>query len=736
MVSINSGSIKNVNGICLDVLTLPKDEIKDKTGFEVSKIKKINNILLRGIFVNESIEYLKKFSIYNILDLGKAAEMMLAKEMLTKHFYLLSQKYTSCKNSNDLIESCFKTKQSKQKSKRIINYIEDSEFSSRYGFEIIEDLNCSSKTIDNLIKHNIIEVCIFDSFSHSQNFLENVVENNKTESLKGIDGNQSSVALNDEQKNAYKVISKNINSYKCSFIFGVTGSGKTEVYLKIIKDILTQDCDSQVLVMLPEITMASVILDNFEKRLDTKVLLWHSSVSNKDRLSAINFITNSKARVIVGVRSAIMLPYKNLKMIIVDEEHDQSYKQDEAPTYNARDMAVLRAKCGNFPVILISATPSVETYLNCVNKKYEIVRLRNRFLGASLPNVDILDVKDENLLKGKIIANKTVESINRVIQNNMQVMIFLNRRGYSRMLGCKNCKYVYECPNCDNKLTYHKTNNTLKCHYCSFFIKKPDTCEGCNKKMEVVYLGSVGLERVKEEVESRISGASIEMISSDNVKNPAVFKGIIDRISRNEVNIILATQIATKGFNFKNLELVVALEVDIDNVHSNLRIFERTYQILTQVAGRAGRFSKEGRVIIQTRNPNNPIIHAITSNIEDHFYKEELLRRKSGNLPPYSKQIAIICSSDDESHSQESIMLIFKSIRDLVDSSEAYKGVKVFGPIENIVRKLKRKYRYHILLQSNKMNTIASIVRKAVLPISQKIRNSNVKIDVNPQSVI
>jgi primosomal protein N' (replication factor Y) len=405
-------------------------------------------------------------------------------------------------------------------------------------------------------------------------------------------------------------------------------------------------------------------------------------------------------------------------------------------------MAILLGKICDFPVLLCSATPSVETYYNAVRGKYLMVKLKSRFGKGVMPQIDLIDINKENIPKGGNISQVMRDKILATIMAKKQVLVFINRRGYYRMMSCRECGYVYDCENCDNKLVYHKKDHLLKCHYCGYCLKPQDICKKCSKPTELITRGRAGIERITEELQE-ITGnkVKIAVISSDSIGNSDEAKKTLGDVTEGNVDIIVGTQIVAKGHNFPHLALVAALDVDISAISGDLRIFEKTYQLLVQVAGRAGRFDDGGRVIIQTYEPSHPVLQAMLSGIEDHFYKEELLRRKKANLPPFSRQISIIISASEPQEAYDLSKTLHQIIEEQKKLNHANASVLILGPVESILHYLKRQYRYRITLQSANNAAMREIIENALTIVNnssiyKKAKNSSIKIDVDPISVL
>jgi len=620
--------------------------------------------------------------------------------------------------------------------------------------------------------------------------------------------------LNPEQQEARDKIISNLNEYSVTLLDGETGSGKTEVYLSVIaqliknipafntqldecynirviftkKDVIpvprhwdpenlisnqytkhlydkdwipvsstgmtssttkttckcsntkrlhtgmtTEGGNAQVLILLPEIVLTSQLVNRVRSQTSGNIAEWHSGLTPKARRNNWLSIANGSAQIIIGARSALFLPYKNLKLIIVDEEHDSSFKQEQGIIYNARDMAIILAKLENIPIILSSATPLLETIYHVKKGNYNHVKLTKRFGGAELPQIKVVNNK-------QWISNELFEGIKQTIEKKQQVMLFLNRRGYAQLAVCKKCGYKISCSNCTVWLTYHKKKNVLLCHHCSYQSKLPEKCSNCQSEQSLLLYG-VGIERLVEEIVKLIPNAKTAIISSDQKS----LGNVIDLVLKEEVNIIIGTQVIAKGHNFPKLTLVGVINADLGLENSDLRAAEKTYQLLHQVAGRSGRFNEKGTVIVQTNNPESLIIKALQQQKRDLFYEVELESRRKAKMPPFSRLIALIVCGKDQFATQKAASEITSFLHDqcsaTIPSALSFqcvtrkKELEIFGPSPAAINFLNNKYRYRVLLKIHNKHSL-SIKKKLKYWIKNYNLNSNiaVTIDVDPVS--
>ena len=518
--------------------------------------------------------------------------------------------------------------------------------------------------------------------------------------------------LSPEQKNAVDVLSKKLGAgFSVSLLDGITGSGKTEVYFNVINEALKKP-EAQVLIMLPEISLTGQFLSKFKDRFGILPVLWHSSVTKAQRRDNWKAIISGDARVIVGTRSSLFLPYKNLSLIVLDEEHDGSYKQEEGVIYQGRDMAVLKSMVDKIPIILASATPSIETINNVNLGKYSVVKLTSRFGSAVMPDVELIDMRQNQPAKeswGKAwLSSVLVKQIEEKLSAKEQVMLYINRRGYAPLVLCGKCGHRIQCPNCNVYLTAHNKDDTrCCCHHCGYSMRLPKVCPKCQAEDSWTLCGP-GIERIEEEVKNRFPTASVETISSDIITSQTRLNEIISKIAKSEVDIIIGTQILVKGHHFPNLTLVGVVDGDMSFSSSDLRANENTFQLLTQVSGRAGRDVKKGNVVIQTYNPENSVMQAIKNNDREAFVKQELIDRQNAMMPPFSKLGALILSSKNKLVLENVCAKLRQKMPVGLDN------IQVYGPIDSPLSYLKNNYRKRFLLVVDRKIKIQDILKRWV----------------------
>lgn len=539
------------------------------------------------------------------------------------------------------------------------------------------------------------------------------------------------IILSPKQAEAAKLISDKIGKgYQTTLLKGLTGSGKTEVYFEALKTALKQSKEAQVLVMLPEIMLTGQCLERFKRKFEVTPAVWHSGLTPRQRRETWKGVNDGRVRVLVGARSALFLPYKNLQLIIVDEEHDQSYKQEEGPTYQARDMAVLRASIEKIPIILATATPSVETYANVKSGKYSLVQLPERYKGAKLPKINLIDMREDNpeKIEGERawISNTLANKVSEALQNNRQAMLFLNRRGYAPLMLCGKCGHRICCPNCSSWLVWHKKENRLMCHYCNYNVLTPTECKECKAENSLIACGP-GAERIFAEAKARWNDANIVLVTSDTLTSPALMSELIEDICAKKIDILVGTQILTKGHHFPSLTVVGVIDADLSLASDDMRAGERTYQLLSQVAGRAGREELEGEVFMQTYMPENEVLQAIAARDEEAFFAEETEARKLLLLPPFGKTASIIVSGKKEADT----LAIAKQIVKVAPPPDFQ--VRVLGPAPAGMARINRQYRFRIFAKSPK-NINLSLILKEWLTKIKLPSNIRVQVDIEPYS--
>ena len=526
--------------------------------------------------------------------------------------------------------------------------------------------------------------------------------------------------LNAEQKKSLIFMKSIGNNYNVTVLEGVAGSGKTLVYFERVKDLINKGF--QALILLPEIALTNQFSRRFQEFFGAEPAIWHSGTTKKNKSIIWKGITEGKIKIVIGARSSLFLPFKNLGIIVVDEEHDVSYKQDEGVSYNARDMAITRASLENIPINLVTSIPSIETYNNIVNKKYHITKLEKRYREASLPNIEIINLHSEVLNKGSWIANKTISKVDQYLDKGDQVLFFLNRRGYAPFVICKKCGYKFECPNCAVNLNFHKKFNKLLCHYCGHKSSLSRVCKD-NKKCDLLFCGP-GVERIFSELEKIYPNKKIAIFSSDTLKKNKITNTLLKKVEKNKIDILVGTQLLSKGFHFPKLNCIVVVDSDFSSHGYDLRSAEKNIQLYHQLAGRAGRESNTSTIYFQTYTPDDEVLLNISKNDPHAFLQKELLLRKEKKLPPFYRLISLIISGKNE-------RLIMKFAISVKSKLPKINEVNVLGPVLAPITKLKKKYRCRILIRYPKNLFIQKYLSKSLNKI--KIASGiKLEVDVDP----
>ncbi|HJM78210.1 MAG TPA: primosomal protein N' [Candidatus Pelagibacter bacterium] len=527
--------------------------------------------------------------------------------------------------------------------------------------------------------------------------------------------------LSTEQKKILKEVLINSKDFRVHLLQGTTGSGKTIVYFGAIEDKLNQGF--QALILLPEIGLTNEFEKKFKEYFGFNAAVWHSGITQKRKKIIWSGLSEGKIKVVIGARSSLFLPFKKLGVIIVDEEHDQSYKQDEGVNYNARDMAIARASFENIPINLVTAVPSIETYANIKSNKYSFSRLINRYKKANLPSHQIINLKKNKLSKQSWISSDTVDKVKEHLKLGNQILFFINRRGFAPYVLCKNCLKVFSCPNCSINLVYHKNKKNLLCHYCGFKSLLNRKCE--KKKLCEFIFSGLGVERVLDEAKLLFPNEKISIFSSDTM-NRASSKKTLEKILKGEINILIGTQIISKGFHFPNLNCIVILDIDLTSQGHDLRSAEKNLQLYHQLSGRAGRTGKPATVYFQTYDLKSEVINQMTNEDPFIFLNRELELRKKNNLPPFERFISLILTSSNEKKLEKESLNLKKYLSKLINE-------KVLGPVESPIYKIKKKYRQRILIRAKKNSKIQKSLRvlldKYKLPLEIKLT-----VDVDPIS--
>ena len=605
-----------------------------------------------------------------------------------------------------------------EKQKKAINFILKNE-----GLtipEIIEFANVSRETINSLERKGLIKI-------------ENKkVERNPLFSKKTVENKR--LKLTEEQQIAYGEIEKTIQNKKFEefLIYGVTGSGKTEIYMQIIEKVL--ETNNSAILLVPEISLTPQMLDRFIGRFGKeKLAVLHSKLSVGERHDEWIKIKEGKAKIIIGARSAIFAPAKNLGIIIIDEEHDSSYKSESSPRYNAKELAEKICIENNIPLVLGSATPDIKTFYRAKKNEIKLLKLTKRANNSSLPSVEIVDLKKELATGNKsMLSFSLYEAMKQNIQEKKQTILFLNRRGYSTFIMCRECGYTMKCPNCNISLTYHSFQNKLKCHYCGHEENPVKICPSCGSD-KIRYFGT-GTQKLEEEIKKIFPEASTIRMDVDTVTKKNSHEEILNRFKNENIDILIGTQMVVKGHHFPKVTLVGVIAADSSLNIDDFRANERTFQILTQVAGRAGRENYPGKVIIQTYNPDNFAIEFSKEQNYDLFYKTEIELRKQLKYPPFCDIIVIGFSGESQKEISDASNFTYNMLKNVL---EKY-GINTFMPMPAPIDKIKNKYRWRIIAKGNVTEEVTIIINKCMQKLYESGigKKTNIAVDVNPTNMI
>ena len=517
--------------------------------------------------------------------------------------------------------------------------------------------------------------------------------------------------------------------FSVALVEGVTGAGKTEVYFEAIAEAIERG--RQVLVLVPEISLTSQFLDRFEARFGARPAEWHSGITPRMRERTWRGVANGEVRAVAGARSALFLPFPDLGLIVVDEEHDPAYKQEDGVIYSARDMAVVRGMIGKFPVMLSSATPSIESRANAERGRYLHVTLPDRF-GGSLPDIKAVDMRADGPERGRFMSPVLVEAVRETIAGGEQALLFLNRRGYAPLTLCRRCGFRFECPNCSAWLVDHRFRRELCCHHCGHSIRRPDVCPNCDAEDSLVPCGP-GIERIAEEAAELFPDIRILMLSSDLVGSIGELRMRFAMVERGEVDLIIGTQLVAKGHNFPHLALVGVLDADVGLATADPRAAERTFQLLQQVTGRAGRQREGGRGLIQTFDPDHPVMQAIVSGDREAFYAREMEQRERQGLPPFGRLAAIVVSAKNQQEASGYARALARAVPGPVSGAD---GVRVLGPAEAPLAVVRGRHRFRFLIKAARGFELQAWLRQWLAAAPRPRGSIRISVDIDPVSFL
>ena len=667
---------------------------------DVTNLKEIIKIINEKVCLTDELlklgYFMKKVTLCSLISAYQAMFPSGLKIKSSSNNYQLYDEYIIL-NENVDINSFINNNKRKKKQIEIIEYLKKNN-------DVLKN-KLNGEPLRNLIEDNIVLVV-------------------KKEKSRTININPASSIihkLNEEQNNAYKKIKSSLNQKKVFLLNGVTGSGKTEVYLHLIKDVLNSG--KSAIFLVPEISLTAQMIKYIHDWFNDDVAVFHSSLNDGEKFDEYMKIVEGKVHVVVGTRSAIFVPLTNLGIIIIDEEHSDNYKQDNNPRYNAIDMAKFRAEYNNIPLILGSATPSLETMARAKKGVYELLEMKKRVNNFKLPNVLIVDMSEEMKKRNTIFSDLLIDKINERLEKKEQIILLLNRRGYSTIVTCQNCGYTYKCPHCDIALTYHKSSNNMRCHYCGYTLFKEELCANCHEDGLKEF--GLGTEKLEQELNKIFNNARIVRMDTDTTSKKGMHEKIISEFKDYKYDILVGTQMISKGLNFPKVSLVGVLNADSSLNIPDFRSGERTFELLTQVSGRAGRFLDNGEVVIQTFNPDNYVFKCIKNNNYDAYYDYEMDIRKTLKYPPYYYLLSIkIASKSYEDASRESKNVINYLKKNLVNEI-------ILGPTPASMFKVNNIYRFQIIIKYRNFDNISSFLNN-LSDLYKTNKSVNLEIDNNP----
>ena len=646
-----------------------------------------------------------------------------SEEVLTEELIELG-KYMSKKTLSSLI-SCYQTmlpKALKASFKTNINKKYET-YVKLIDENYVPKTSAQAKIIEKLSTTNLKKDLVDISLSAYKTLLKNnIIVEDKKEVYRlddAIDSNYKKVILNKEQQNVVDTVLTNKDKFTPYLLHGVTGSGKTEVYMNIIDNIIKE---KEVIVLVPEISLTPQFVSIFKSRFGSTVAIMHSGLSDGERYDEYRKIKEGKVKIVIGARSAIFSPFKNLGLIIIDEEHTDTYKQDNNPKYDAIDIALKRAKYNNIPLLLGSATPSIESYTRSHLGVYKLLELKNR-INKNMPRVELVDMKNEIRKGNKIFSKKLIEAIKDRLEQDEQIIILLNRRGYATTVMCQDCGYIMKCPNCDIPLTYHKKYNKMNCHYCDYNTYKILKCPNCNSK-NISSFG-LGTEKLEEEIK-KLFHVEVLRMDIDTTSKKNSHAKILEDFRKKKANILVGTQMIAKGLDFEDVTLVGVINGDATLNIPDYRSGERTFDLLNQVAGRSGRGQKQGQVIIQGFNLDHYSIRYAKVHDYKSFYNEEMNLRKKLNYPPYVALTLIKIVSNDYEYALKEA----KKIKSFLDRN----NIKALGPSSSNMLKVNNKYYIQIILKYKKLESVYKYLQE-IKDIYKSNKKVNIDIDINPKRI-
>jgi len=685
-----------------------KSKIDDDVLFDYFK-KNNDKITRKQLETDLSSKYIPK--IFKLIKSGYVVQQTEMKNNVTDK----TQKILSVENEETASEYLL-THMSNKKHRDVIEFLLENGVST--AKETVYMTGCGDSAIKTLIKNGIIQSAEEKIY---RNPLEQYVE----------DKNPQKIELNDEQQKAFNEISEKLNTGSTHLLHGVTGSGKTHVYMSLVDKVLSQG--KQALILIPEISLTFQIVEKFYARYGKNLAVLHSVLSVGERFDEYNRIKTGDANVVVGTRSAVFAPMENIGIIIIDEEQEYTYKSEMTPKYHARDIAAFKVARSKSLLILASATPSFESFYRAKSGNIGYSEIKKRFNQQKLPNVIITDLHKEMMMGNKsIISNDFALELNKNLRNDEQTIIFLNRRGYNSVVTCTDCKNVIKCPNCGIALSYHSANNRLLCHYCSYTISAGHQCPDCGG--EVFRYSGAGTQKIEEELKKLFPGTKILRMDGDTVNGKYTRDKFLTAFKNNEYNILLGTQMIAKGLDFPNVTLVGVLQADMSLYASDFKSYERTFSLITQVIGRAGRSDKSGRAVVQTYSPNHRILNFAFAQDYHGFYEDEIALRKTLIYPPFCDICQVTLLNDSEKKSFDSADKFIDLIKNYVETDFCGIPVKIIKPKATSIPKIGGRFRVRILIKCKDTQKFRKMLHLSMHSFNSDKEHKDVYIsaDINP----
>lgn len=693
--------------------------IKESTEYEVKDIAKIE---LQSL-TTEKILLSKWMAKKYFSNISECMNLMLKPGTTTKNFANRAKNKTGifvslALEKEKIQEYILNNKIKSEKQIRILNYLIENDKTMQP--ELIEKTETSRAIIKTLEKNGLLKL-------QEEKVIRNPLKNKNIKQT-------NKLKFTEEQEEAYTKVSNAIEKqeYKKYLLYGVTGSGKTEIYLQLIEKVINEG--KSAIMLVPEISLTPQMINRFIERFGKDIIaVLHSKLSVGERYDSWERIENGEARIVIGARSAIFAPVCNLGIIIIDEEHDSSYKSEMAPRYNAKEVATQIAKYNNIPLLLGSATPDIVTFYKAQNEDIELLKLSKRANNSSLPNVQVVDLKQE-LANGNrtMISVKLYKLIQENLKNKKQTILFLNRRGFSTFVMCRDCGYVAKCKNCNISLTYHKKEEKLKCHYCGYEEEIHKICPECGSK-KIKYFGT-GTQKLELEINKIFPIASTIRMDIDTVTKKNSHEEILEKFNKDKIDILIGTQMIVKGHHFPNVTLVGVVSADGSLNIDDYRASERTFDILVQVAGRAGRENLQGNVIIQTYNPDNYSIQYAKKQNYDEFYNVEIKLRNQLRYPPFCDIIMFGISGETEEIVSKTAEKLYRNLKEQIEKEQII--ANVLKPLPAPIDKIKNRYRWRIIIKAKVNDKLIDIINECLY--SKEILKNNARIiaDINPTNMM